>query len=146
MQHVFSHQNPYHAADWQQHQQQASHGTNHHQYSQSQVAAAAAGVAAAQQQHYNRGHQNGNGSTNSILAHGMSNGGGAGPGGRDIQDGSIIGPGDTISEDNRRVLEWIAQVLNASTRESALLELSKKREQVSELALILWHSFGMNAE
>lgn len=55
---------------------------------------------------------------------------------------SIIGPGDSISEDNRRVLDWIAQVLNANTREAALLELSKKREQVPELALILWHSFG----
>ena len=47
-----------------------------------------------------------------------------------------------MSEDNRKVLEWIAQVLNANTREAALLELSKKREQVPELALILWHSFG----
>lgn len=62
---------------------------------------------------------------------------------RELQDGSIFGAGDSISEENRRVLEWIAQVLNANTRESALLELSKKREQVPELALILWHSFGM---
>lgn len=54
----------------------------------------------------------------------------------------MIGAGDGTNEDNRRVLEWIAQVLNANTREAALLELSKKREQVPELALILWHSFG----
>lgn len=47
-----------------------------------------------------------------------------------------------VSEDNRRVLEWIAQLLRPETRETALLELSKKREQVPELALILWHSFG----
>ncbi len=47
-----------------------------------------------------------------------------------------------VSEENRKVLEWVAQVLNANTREAALLELSKKREQVPELALILWHSFG----
>lgn len=47
-----------------------------------------------------------------------------------------------MTDENRRVLEWIAQVLNANTREAALLELSKKREQVPELALILWHSFG----
>jgi len=33
--------------------------------------------------------------------------------------------------------------MKPSTRETALLELSKKREQVPELALILWHSFGM---
>jgi CCR4-NOT transcription complex subunit 9 len=34
------------------------------------------------------------------------------------------------------------QLLNANTRETALLELSKKREAVPELALVLWHSFG----
>lgn len=54
----------------------------------------------------------------------------------------MMSPDQQISEDNRKVLEWIAQVLNANTREAALLELSKKREQVPELALILWHSFG----
>lgn len=37
---------------------------------------------------------------------------------------------------------FIADLLNENTREAALLELSKKREQVPELALILWHSFG----
>jgi CCR4-NOT transcription complex subunit 9 len=47
-----------------------------------------------------------------------------------------------MSEENQRVLEWIAQLMKANTRETALLELSKKREQVPELALILWHSFG----
>ena len=50
---------------------------------------------------------------------------------------------DNVTEENRRVLIWIAELLNEETRESALLELSKKREQVPELALILWHSFGM---
>ena len=64
--------------------------------------------------------------------------------GRELDHGasSMMNPEQGISEDNRKVLEWIAQVLNASTREAALLELSKKREQVPELALILWHSFG----
>ena len=47
-----------------------------------------------------------------------------------------------MTEENRRVLEWIAQLMKPQTREAALLELSKKREQVPELALILWHSFG----
>lgn len=66
-----------------------------------------------------------------------------------------MGPGDHnsglmsaeqgMSEDNRRVLDWIAQLMKPSTRETALLELSKKREQVPELALILWHSFGVMA-
>lgn len=66
-------------------------------------------------------------------------------GGRELEHGpaSMMGAGEQqMSEENRKVLEWIAQVLNANTREAALLELSKKREQVPELALILWHSFG----
>ena len=67
-------------------------------------------------------------------------------GDRDMEHaaGSMMTPAgeSQLSEDNRKVLEWIAQVLNANTREAALLELSKKREQVPELALILWHSFG----
>lgn len=89
------------------------------------------------------------------LQNGNSNGNGGmtgaqqalGGGGRELDHGP--GPGSLMSadqaqmsEENRKVLEWIAQVLNANTRESALLELSKKREQVPELALILWHSFG----
>ena len=40
-------------------------------------------------------------------------------------------------------MAYIADLLDENTRETALLELSKKREQVPELALILWHSFGM---
>jgi CCR4-NOT transcription complex subunit 9 len=47
------------------------------------------------------------------------------------------------SDDNRRTMSYIADLLNEATRETALLELSKKREQVPELALILWHSFGV---
>lgn len=50
---------------------------------------------------------------------------------------------ENVSEDNRKTLIWISELLREETRESALLELSKKREQVPELALILWHSFGM---
>lgn len=56
------------------------------------------------------------------------------------QDGNM--GNDTVSEENRRTLAFIADLLNEETREAALLELSKKREQVPELALILWHSFG----
>ena len=47
-----------------------------------------------------------------------------------------------MSEENSRVVHWIAELLKEETREQALLELSKKREQVPELAQILWHSFG----
>ena len=49
---------------------------------------------------------------------------------------------ESVSEENRRTLGYIADLLTEDTREAALLELSKKREQVPELALILWHSFG----
>jgi CCR4-NOT transcription complex subunit 9 len=49
---------------------------------------------------------------------------------------------DPLTDDNRRTMNFIADLLNESTREAALLELSKKREQVPELAMILWHSFG----
>ena len=49
---------------------------------------------------------------------------------------------DNVTEENRRTLHYIADLLNEDSREAALLELSKKREQVPELALILWHSFG----
>lgn len=129
MQHVFSHQNPYHQPDWH-------HQQSHHQHAQAQAAAAAA--AAAQQQHYGRIAQNSGAAANGSI---NNNGGGLEHG----QGGGFVGAGGDqgVSEENRRVLEWIGQVLRAETRESALLELSKKREQVPELALILWHSFGI---
>lgn len=55
---------------------------------------------------------------------------------------AFMGPGAPDSAEERRILEWIAQLMRPDTRESALLELSKKREQFPQLALILWHSFG----
>ena len=145
MQHVFPHQNPY-QPDWQHH----AHAPSHHAYAQTQAAAAA--NAAAQQQHYGRMTQNQNGNAandrndrnGTMLAgsHGQGLGGQALGGGRDVEHGGMMVSGENVSEENRKVLEWIAQVLSASSREAALLELSKKREQVPELALILWHSFG----
>ncbi|GAB7339086.1 hypothetical protein MBLNU457_5741t1 [Dothideomycetes sp. NU457] len=125
-QHVFAHQH-YPGPDWQQQQQQQQHHTHHHH-----AQAAAAAAAAAQQQHYGRIaagsaagiHENGgNDGRQSLPMNGQSEG--------------------NTNDENRRVLEWIAQMMRPDTRESALLELSKKREQVPELALILWHSFGV---
>jgi CCR4-NOT transcription complex subunit 9 len=105
----------------------------HHQHAQQ----AAAAAAAAQQQHYNR------------LAGGAGTGAGAGGSGPNHNGAGALaaahaqeGSHENISEDNRRTMAFIADLLNESTRETALLELSKKREQVPELALILWHSFG----
>lgn len=43
---------------------------------------------------------------------------------------------------NLQVYQWINELSNPETRESALLELSKKRESVPDLAPMLWHSFG----
>ena len=51
-----------------------------------------------------------------------------------------------FSEENRRVLAWVAELMNGNSRETALMELSKKREQVPELALIIWYSFGMSGK
>ncbi|KAK5115962.1 Cell differentiation protein rcd1 [Meristemomyces frigidus] len=158
--HVFSHQTPYHTQnDWQHHPQHPQT-----QYAQSQAAAAANTAAQQQQQQQahqaqhqqhpqqqNYGRSNGNTANNNANTMNLTlggNGAGVGGGSRDPTldhgPGSIFSTnGEQMSEENRRVLEWIAQVLNAHTRESALLELSKKREQVPELALILWHSFGV---
>lgn len=119
--HVFSHQhqyNPQGDPSWM-------HQQTHHQHAQQQAAAAAA--SAAQQQHYNRIAANHNSSAVTLnAAHAQDN-----------------GMADNVTEENRRTLGYIADLLNEDTREAALLELSKKREQVPELALILWHSFGM---
>jgi CCR4-NOT transcription complex subunit 9 len=118
--HVFSHQhqyNPQGEPSWM-------HQQSHHQHAQH---AAAAAATAAQQQHYNRiaASHNASGPI-TASAHG--------------QDAALM---DNVTEENRRTLAFIADLLNEDTREAALLELSKKREQVPELALILWHSFGM---
>lgn len=70
---------------------------------------------------------------------------GAGAGGIGA-DGSLPGAVSMvdggISDENRKVFIWVAELLDPSRREAALMELSKKREQVPELALVIWHSFG----
>lgn len=44
--------------------------------------------------------------------------------------------------DREKIYQWIVELASPETRENALLELSKKREDVPELAPMLWHSFG----
>ncbi|ROV87468.1 hypothetical protein VSDG_09804 [Cytospora chrysosperma] len=100
------------------------HPQSHHQHAQQ--AAAAAAASAAQQAHFNRIATTANHANALNAVH---------------QDGGAENP--NMSEDNRRTMQYIADLLNENTREQALLELSKKREQVPELALILWHSFGV---
>lgn len=41
-----------------------------------------------------------------------------------------------------RIIQWVKEIADPSTRGSALLELSKKRDVVPDLAIMLWNSFG----
>lgn len=104
----------------QHHPQQGGSGSAQQQQQQQQQQSQSQ-----QQQHYGR------------LASNQSNAGNMGGASHGQEAGH-----EHISEDNRRTMAYIADLLNENTREAALLELSKKREQVPELALILWHSFG----
>jgi CCR4-NOT transcription complex subunit 9 len=60
-----------------------------------------------------------------------------------LSDASAFGMDQGRSEEDRKVLQWVAELMDPARREGALMELSKKREQVPELALVLWHSFGV---
>ena len=46
------------------------------------------------------------------------------------------------SYDKESVYQWILELTHPDTRERALFELCKKREDVPDLAPMLWHSFG----
>ncbi|KAL4743677.1 cell differentiation family, Rcd1-like-domain-containing protein [Aspergillus similis] len=158
-QHVFSHQHQYPQADaaWLQHQQQQQqHQAQHHPHQaqqhsslvaqqHAQVQAAAAAAAAAQQQHYSRIAMAGTGAmTNNTAASNTAQGlgvGGVGGDGALSSAMSMIDGG--VSDENRKVFIWVAELLDPNRREAALMELSKKREQVPELALVIWHSFGV---
>ncbi|EPS33539.1 hypothetical protein PDE_08501 [Penicillium oxalicum 114-2] len=157
-QHVFSHQHQYPQADptWLQHQQQQQqqqqqqhhqaqpHPQHQHQQQHASLVAQqhaqvqAAAAAAQQQQHYSRLAMTGNGASNPVQnAGGVGNMGGEGLANAvSVMDGGI-------SEENRKVFIWVAELLDPARREAALMELSKKREQVPELALVIWHSFGV---
>ncbi|KAI9835027.1 MAG: Cell differentiation protein rcd1 [Sclerophora amabilis] len=124
-QHQHQHQHQQHQHQQSQPQPQQPHGSGQ-AHAHTQFAAAAA--AHAQQQHYNRIAANHNNSVSSVTSDNSSS-------------TAVMDSG--LSEESRRVLGWIAELMNGNSREAALLELSKKREQVPELALILWHSFGV---
>lgn len=51
------------------------------------------------------------------------------------------GPPPAGSEEEK-IYILITELLDANTREAALLELSKKREMYEDLALVLWGGFG----
>ncbi|KAK4300273.1 hypothetical protein Pmani_027517 [Petrolisthes manimaculis] len=55
----------------------------------------------------------------------------------------FLGTGSGITSAERdKIYQWIIELANPETRENALLELSKKRESVPDLAPLLWNSFG----
>ncbi|KAI8377310.1 cell differentiation protein rcd1 [Blakeslea trispora] len=45
--------------------------------------------------------------------------------------------------DEEKIYGLVLDLLNPSSREQALLDLSKKREQYEDLALVLWYSYGV---
>ena len=46
------------------------------------------------------------------------------------------------SNDENNIYALVIDLLDPESREAALLDLSKKREQYDDLALVLWHAFG----
>lgn len=55
--------------------------------------------------------------------------------------GQSLAPRQTSDDD--KVFTWIMELMHGPNSEEALFELGKKREQYDDLALILWHSFGV---
>lgn len=53
---------------------------------------------------------------------------------------SVTGP-----QDDEKIYALVIELMDSETRDTALLELSKKREQYDDLALVLWHSFGASS-
>ncbi len=45
-------------------------------------------------------------------------------------------------EDITLIIQWVNDIKDESKRETALAELSKKRENFADLALYLWYSTG----
>ena len=45
-------------------------------------------------------------------------------------------------EETNRIIEWVIQLKDMIQRENALIELSKKRESFTDLAIYLWYSAG----
>jgi CCR4-NOT transcription complex subunit 9 len=53
-----------------------------------------------------------------------------------------LSPGLPVTNDENSIYGLVIDLMDPETREAALLELSKKREQYDDLALVLWHAFG----
>jgi CCR4-NOT transcription complex subunit 9 len=53
-------------------------------------------------------------------------------------DGSAV----DIPQEHEQIFYMVADLLDPEKREQSLLELSKRRERVPDLAIILWYSYG----
>ena len=109
-----------------------------HQQQHPQVQAAGALGVTAPQNPYGRAAAN---STASSTGNGYGPGHGAHSLSSDLGSGGGSLDGN-FADEHKRLVNWVAELLNGGSREQALMELSKKREQVPELAMIIWHSFG----
>jgi CCR4-NOT transcription complex subunit 9 len=137
--HLFSHQQQYgqhEQSPWQH----DSRSQNHQSMNQQ-------GHASSHQQQYNRiavnhNHSN-NHNTNGGNRQSSSDNTNGSTAATSMTDAGSFGMDQGRTEEDRKVLQWVAELLDPARREGALMELSKKREQVPELALVLWHSFGV---
>ncbi|QRV89226.1 cell differentiation protein rcd1 [Ceratobasidium sp. AG-Ba] len=59
--------------------------------------------------------------------------------------GGSQGQMNQMGHEEAKIYQLVMDLMDPSRREGALLELSKKREQFDDLALVLWHSFGVMA-
>jgi len=73
----------------------------------------------------------------------MNVGVGGGAGGPGVPTGPPVdAPPLGAQEEAEKIFLLVLELTNPEQRESALLELSKRRETFADLAPILWHSFG----
>lgn len=66
---------------------------------------------------------------------------GMGPGAMQVQSQMAMGQ-PQMGHEEAKIYQLVMDLMDPARREGALLELSKKREQFDDLALVLWHSFG----
>ncbi|TRZ01579.1 hypothetical protein DNTS_002584 [Danionella cerebrum] len=59
-----------------------------------------------------------------------------------LATGATVSTAGLAQVDREKIYQWINELSSPETRENALLELSKKRESVADLAPMLWHSCG----
>lgn len=137
--HLFSHQQQYgqhEQSPWQHDTRSQNHQSMNQQ-----------GHAGTHQQQYNRiavnhNHSNNHNTNGGNRQSSSDNTNGNTPA-TSMADAGSFGIDQGRTEEDRKVLQWVAELLDPARREGALMELSKKREQVPELALVLWHSFGV---